>query len=61
MADEFEFRSTKSTDPEETYLEFELKNVTVSSYNTGSSTESKPVDEFHAKETAPDFFDDFLF
>ena len=61
MADEFEFRSTKSTDPKETYYEYKLKNILVSSYSTSGGTESKPVDEFHANETATEFIDDFLF
>ena len=61
MADEFEFRSTKNTDPEETYLEYKLTNVMVSSYDVNGSASSKPVDDFQVDETAPEFFDDFLF
>jgi type VI protein secretion system component Hcp len=63
MADHFDFRTTKNTDPEETYLEYKLDGVMIKSYHTSGSAASKDTsyDEDFTSQTAPDFVDDFIF
>lgn len=60
MADHFEFRSDK-TDPKETHLKFDTKDVIISTYNTGGGKNSKPAPEFQHNDAGTDFIDDFSF
>ena len=58
MADEFEFRNAEDTTVKAPYLKYELKDVIITSHGV---TDAKHLDDFQVDETAPEFFDDFLF